>query len=94
MSDSTMSVTPFNTDKELMKFARTFFDSRVETFRKDIAICMTADARRQHAYFPALSICIAFADLLNGLHAGKLQHHGLTELKQYVARFYEGGIYL
>ena len=66
-----MSIAHFKTDEELVSFARKFFANRVETFRKDIAICMRPK-RRQHAYFPALIICIAFADLLSALYAGKL----------------------
>jgi len=82
-----MSIAPFKSDKELLAFARAFFHNRVETFRKDVAICMTRNARGEHAYFPALITCIAFADLLSGLHAGKLQYHGLKELKQYARKF-------
>jgi hypothetical protein len=85
-----MSIAPFKNDKELKAFARKFFASRVETFRKDIVICMTPNASRQHAYFPALSICISFANLLAGLHAGTLRSHGpqeLNQLKQYAADF-------
>jgi hypothetical protein len=84
-----MSVAPFKNDAELVAFARKFFANRVETFCKDIAICKTPDARGEHAYFPALIICIAFADLLSGLYAGKLHRHGLKELKQYAAKFME-----
>ena len=51
---------------------------------------MRPNARKQHAYFPALSICISFANLLGGLHAGTLRSHGpqeLNQLKQYAAKF-------
>jgi hypothetical protein len=48
---------------------------------------MTADEDHHHAYFPALITCIAFADFLSGLYAGKLKHHGLLELKAYAKRF-------
>jgi len=84
-----MFIAHFKTDDELVCFAREFFDNRIETFRKDIAICLTPNARGEHAYFPALIICIAFADLLSGLHAGRLHRHGLKELKQYAAKFME-----
>jgi hypothetical protein len=84
-----MSIAPFKNDEELVAFARKFFANRVETFCKDIAICRTPDACGEHAYFPALIICIAFADLLSGLYAGKLHRHGLKELKQYAAKFME-----
>src|SRR5215470_15109017 len=85
-----MSIAPFNNEKELVTFSRKFFANRVETFRKDIAICMRPNARKQHAYFPALSICISFVNLLGGLHAGTLRSHGpqeLNQLKQYAAKF-------
>jgi hypothetical protein len=78
---------PFKSDKELVKFARAFFRNHVESFSKDLAICMTRDARGHHAYFPALITCIAFADLMSGLHAGTLRHQGLKELKRYAGKF-------
>ncbi|MGH6755090.1 MAG: hypothetical protein ACREDP_23260, partial [Bradyrhizobium sp.] len=40
-----------------------------------------------HAYFPALTTCIAFTDFMSGLYAGKLDGHGLAELKVYALRF-------
>jgi hypothetical protein len=82
-----MTIAPFKTDKALISFARKFFRDRVGSFRKDIAICLTANANRNHAYFPALITCIGFADLLSGLHAGKLEGHGLIDLKRYAAQF-------
>jgi hypothetical protein len=82
-----MSILPFRSDKELVKFARAFFRDRVGSFYKDMAICLTADANRSHAYFPALITCIGFLDLLSGLYAGRVEGHGLCELKSYVAKF-------
>jgi hypothetical protein len=82
-----MSIGHFASDEKLVAFAQAFFRSRLETFRKDIAICMSPDAQKRHAYFPALIICIAFADLLSGLYAGKLKNNGLRELRQYAERF-------
>ena len=70
-----------------MKFARAFVRNHVESFNKDLAICMTRDARGHHACFPALITCIAFADLMSGLHAGTLRHQGLKELKRYAGKF-------
>jgi hypothetical protein len=80
-----MTIEPFKDEKELVKFARAFLRSHVKAFRKDIAACLTP--RRQHAYFPALITCIAFADLLSGLHAGNLQNHGRKDLEQYAKKF-------
>jgi len=81
---------PFKSDKELVKFAGAFFRNHVESFSKDLAICMPRDARGHHAYFPALITCIAFADLMSGLHAGTLRHQGLKELKRYAGKIYQG----
>jgi hypothetical protein len=88
-----MAIAPFASDKELILFAKSFFRDRVGSFRKDVAICLTADANRHHAYFPALITCIGFVDLLSGLHAGKLEGHSLGELKKYAARFMDGANY-
>jgi len=88
-----MTIAPFKSDKALISFARLFFQNRVGSFRKDITICLTADANRRHAYFPALITCIGFADLLSGLYAGKLEGHGLSDLKKYAARFMNGANY-
>ena len=82
-----MSIAYFKNDEDLLVFAREFFANRVETFEKDIAICLTPNERKEHAYFPALIICIGFADLLSGLYAGTLYDQGLKELKQYAAEF-------
>ena len=82
-----MTIAPFKSDKELISFSRSFLHDRVGSLRKDIAICLTANADRSHAYFPALMACIGFADLLSGLYAGKLEGQGLSELKSYAARF-------
>ena len=88
-----MTIAPFNSDKELIAFARRFFANRVETFRKDIAVCLTANKHGEHAYFPALITCIAFADLLSGLYAGKLEGHGPRELTAYAAKFMNSAHY-
>jgi hypothetical protein len=82
-----MSIAAFKSDAEVARFAQRFLKSRVETFKKDIAICMSPNAKGEHAYFPALIICISFADLLSGLHAGKLESQGLKDLRQYAGNF-------
>ena len=81
-----MTVHSFISDADVVAFAQAFLNNRRETFRKDIDICLTP-ANNSHAYFPALITCIAFADLLSGLYAGKLDGHGLNELKNYVSKF-------
>jgi hypothetical protein len=82
-----MSVHPFASDADVVKFAKAFLDEHLDRFSKDIAICLKADAKKRHAYFPALITCIAFLDFLSGLYAGTLKTHSLKELKDYVRNF-------
>jgi hypothetical protein len=82
-----MTIAPFKSDKELVSFARLYFRDRVGSFRKDVAICLTANRNRDHAYFPALITCIGFADFLSGLYAGNIESHHLNELTNYAAKF-------
>jgi hypothetical protein len=84
-----MSIWPFTSDDDLVKFANAFLSNRLETFNKDLAVCLTSNVRGEQAYFPSLFICIAFADLLSGLYAGTLQNQSLEELKQYAEKFME-----
>jgi len=92
-----MPVLEFVTDRDVKRFAKAFLDNRFVTFKKDIAICLTAGPtktkQKSHAYFPALITCIAFADLLSGLYAGKLKGHGLKELKDYTSKFMDPTVY-
>jgi hypothetical protein len=102
-----MPVLPFKTDADVVKFAKAFLDEHHERFRKDIDICLRPDAK-SHAYFPALITCIAFAELLSGLYAGKLDDQpvaktgktrprqrqgGLEKLKRYVSKFMDTATY-
>jgi hypothetical protein len=82
-----MPVLPFSTNAEVERFAKAFLREHLERFRKDIKICLTRDNNKAHAYFPALMSCISFVDLLSGLYAGKLEGHGLKELKNYASKF-------
>jgi hypothetical protein len=88
-----MSVLPFTSDEDVEQFARKFLDEHVERFSKDIAICLRPDENGSHAYFPALITCIAFAELLSGLHAGNLKGDGLKKLKGYASDFMNRTIY-
>ena len=81
-----MSILPFKSDQELVKFAKRFLDNRVEVLNKDMAICLKR-TRGTHAYFPALIICIAFADLLSGLYAGTLKGQRVEPLRRYAKKF-------
>lgn len=83
-----MSINPFSSDKQLLDYARWFLRDRVCAFRKDLAICMTGNAKAEHAYFPALITCIAFADLLTGLYVGELDYPKLADLRDYISRFF------
>src|SRR5262245_55901841 len=82
-----MPALPFASDADVMHFAKVFLARHLDRFNKDIAICLKADAKKRHAYFPALIICIAFLDFLSGLYAGNLKTHSLKELKDYVRTF-------
>jgi hypothetical protein len=88
-----MTIKPFTSDRALAKFAKSFLRDRLSAFRKDVGICLTRSSRRDHAYFPALITCISFADFLSGLHAGKLDGHGLKELRAYAAKFLDNAKY-
>jgi hypothetical protein len=89
-----MPVLPFTSDEDVEKFARKFLHEHVERFSKDIAICLRPDENGSHAYFPALITCIAFAELLSGLHAGNLESRdALKKLKNYASDFMDQTIY-
>jgi|SRR6516225_5274229 hypothetical protein len=88
-----MPVLPFTSDEDVEKFATEFLDEHVKRFNKDIAICLRPDKNESHAYFPALITCIAFAELLSGLHAGKLDGDGLKKLKVYASDFMDRNVY-
>ena len=90
-----MPVLSFKSDADVVKFARKFLDEHVQRFHKDIDICLRPmdDVYRSHAYFPALITCIAFAELLSGLHAGKMEGDGLKKLKDYASNFMNPTIY-
>jgi hypothetical protein len=83
-----MSIAPFSSDDALLKYATGFVADRVAAFRKDLAICLTADANGHHAYFPALITCIGFVDLLSGLYAGRLESPTLQDLQKYILKFF------
>jgi hypothetical protein len=87
---NSMPILPFRSEEELLRFARTFLRNRVEVFNKDLRICLTR-SRGTHAYFPALIICIAFADLLSGLYAGTLKGQRVEPLRRYASKFMKAG---
>jgi hypothetical protein len=81
-----------------LEFAQVFLQNRVRGHRKDVDICLRGyrtprDHKLTHAYFPALMITIGFGDLLAGLHAGKIEFHGRSELQEYFDRFMDRNRY-
>jgi len=83
-----MSIEPFQSEQQLTSFAGVFLRGLLGTFRKDLAICLTANKKQEHAYFPALITCIGVLDFMSGLYAGDIEGHGLKELKAYIAKFF------
>jgi hypothetical protein len=81
------NIQPFQSETHLLTYAKGFLDGHIKDFRKDLRVCMRADAEGNHAYFPALITCVGFFELLSGLHAGKLEWHGLPELEAYIQKF-------
>ena len=77
-----MKISPFRSDADLLKFSNVFLRAQVGSYRKDMAICLTADKAGHHAYFPALMTSIGFADFLSGLYAGTLDRHGLIRRRR------------
>jgi len=55
---------------EIVKFANWFCDERIQTFQKDMNICMTPNRHGSHAYVPAVMGCASFIELFAGLFAG------------------------
>lgn len=59
-------------EREILEFANWFCLDRVETFRMDMQICMTPDAKGKHAYMPAVMGCASFIELFAGLFRGNV----------------------
>jgi len=101
-----MSIRPFQTNTELLKYSRVLLRVMVGNYRKDMSICLRrsggtmrrigGSVRRvggSHAYFPALMTSIGFLDFLSGLYAGTLERHSLHELKAYAGKFMNASTY-
>jgi hypothetical protein len=80
-------IAPFESDDELLDFAEAFLQRRIGGFRKDMAICLTADATAKHAYFPALMTCVSFLELMGGLYSGNLGAKRVDDLWRYGGAF-------
>lgn len=87
------SPSTFKNKHELVLYAQRFVRERIEVFRKDLSICLKADAKGRHAYMPALITCVSLLELLSGLHAGKLWPIGLKGIIEYTKKFMDANVY-
>lgn len=81
------NVYPFQTKDDVTRFAEKFVQGRVDGFKRDIDICLTADAHGEHAYMPALMAVIAHIDYLSGLNAGDVEGHDVDDLVRFVQEY-------
>ena len=81
------NIYPFDTKPQVVRFAKIFLRRRVRGFKKDIGICLTADARGNHAFMPGLMTCLSFLDLLSGLYAGNVRSQGLEHFLRFMNAF-------
>jgi hypothetical protein len=65
---------------DMKTYARKYLEERIDTFRKDMAICLTPDANSSHAYFPALLTCLSLLDLVSCLNIGDLDPRGMSHV--------------
>jgi len=87
------SLAPFKSQRTLVSYAQRFVKERIEVFRKDLSICLKADANGRHAYMPALITCVSLLELLSGLHAGKLKDVRLSGIIDYTKKFMDANVY-
>jgi hypothetical protein len=64
----------------MLKFADKYLDDRIQTYGKDMAICLTPDDNGTHAYFPALLASLSLLDLFSCLEAGDLKPRGMKHI--------------
>lgn len=83
----------FKDRHELVSYAHKFVNNRIEVFRKDLSICLKADAKGRHAYMPALITCISLLELFSGLYIGKLKYIGLKGIIKYAEKFMDSNDY-
>lgn len=72
---------------EAVRFAIWFCGERVETFDKDLAICLREDNQGRHAYMPALITCVGLLELFSCLTIGNLDAKGNDRIQNFVGRF-------
>jgi hypothetical protein len=87
------SLATLKSQRELVSYAQRFVKSRIKVFRKDLSICLKADANGRHAYMPALMTCISLLELLSGLYAGQLKSIGLRGIINYTEKFMDSNVY-
>jgi hypothetical protein len=74
-------------------YAETFVKRRINTFRKDLCICLRPDEKGRHAYMPGLMTCISLLELLSGLFIGKLNGIRLNGILRYTNQFMDSSTY-
>jgi hypothetical protein len=72
---------------EILTFAKWFCEDRVETFEKDMRICMTPDEKGRHAYMPSVIGCASFLELFAGLHAGSVDPVGIKNILSFANKY-------
>jgi hypothetical protein len=75
------------TEARIVAYAVWFSKERVETFDKDIAICLRTDERNRHAYMPALIACTGMIELFACLLCGDLEAKGVGRIVNFAKRF-------
>jgi hypothetical protein len=75
------------TEAEIVDYAVWFANERVETFNKDMAICLRPDEQNRHAYMPALIACTGMIELFACLMRGDLEARGVPRIVEFANRF-------
>jgi len=75
------------TESEIVKYAVWFANERVETFKKDMAICLRPDEQNRHAYMPALIACTGMLELFACLLRGNLEEKGIDRIVEFANHF-------
>lgn len=75
------------TEAEIVDYAVWFTNERLETFNKDIAICLRPDEQNRHAYMPALIACTGMIELYACLLCGNLESKGIERIVEFANRF-------
>ena len=87
-----MTIHPFQTDDEVVSFARSWLQVRSRFVRKNVRCCLTANERGERGWFPALMESCAFLDLLATLYRGS-KFASLEDVQAYSAEFLDPNHY-